>query len=179
MRPHYWKGELPIAFVFSVPGGRENLEGRPASGATGEYLSHALEYLYSQRPCVFSSVNRYAYRITNAFDRPIARSLGSASSEASNRQVQAPENVARVLIDLDGCNLVVLCGIKAQLLAEAICLPGRTIVCAWHTSNQALSTKYRAPNILKLTDSFARRQLRVQFWAQELLDSLDSAERSR
>jgi len=176
MRPHYWKGELPIAFVFSVPGARENLADRPVSGATGENLSHALEYLCSQRPSVFSSVDRYAYRITNAFDRPIARSLGSASSEASNKQVQASENIARVLTDLNGCNLVVLCGIKAQLLAGAICLPNRTIVCAWHTSNQALSSKYRSPSVSKLMDSLARRQQRAKLWAQELLDSLDSTE---
>lgn len=171
-RPHYWKGELPIAFVFSVPGSRENSAGRPVSGATGENLSFALDHLHSELPAVFSSTDRYAYRITNAYSKPIAKSLGDASSQASDRQVQAPENIARVLRDINGCSVVILCGLKAQLLAESIRKASKTVVCAWHTSNQALSNKFSSLEVSRLADPYARRQLRAKLWAQELINSL-------
>ncbi len=169
---HYWQGQLPVAFVFSVPGSHEKSASYPVAGATGENLSFALEHLHSELPAVFSSTDRYAYRITNAYSKPIAKSLGDASSQASNSQVQASENIARVLRDLDGCNLVILCGIKAQLLAESIRHPRRTVVYSWHISNQALSNKFNSPDVCKLPDPSARRQLRAKLWAYELLNSL-------
>lgn len=175
VRPHYWKGELLIAFVFSVPGARENSAGRPVSGATGENLSFALDHLHSELPAVFSSADRYAYRITNAYSKPIAKSLGDASSQASDKQVQASENIARVLRDISGCSVVILCGLKAQLLADSIRQAGRTIVCAWHTSNQALSNKYRSVDVSRLPDPYVRRQFRAKLWAQEILRSLPTS----
>jgi len=169
---HYWQGQLPVAFVFSVPGSHEKSASRPVAGATGENLSFALEHLHSEFTVVFSSTDRYAYRITNAYSKPIAKSLGDTSSQASNSQVQARENITRVLRDLDGCNLVILCGIKAQLLAESIRHSGRIVVSSWHTSNQALSNKFNSPDVCKLREPFARRQLRAKLWAYALLDSL-------
>lgn len=169
---HLWEGQLPVAFVFSVPGSHEKTAGYPIAGATGENLSFALELLHSELPAVFSSTDRYAYRITNAYSKPIAKSLGDVSSQASDIQVQAPENIARVLRDLNGCNLVILCGLKAQLLAESIRQNGKTIACSWHTSNQALSFKFCSHEVSKLSEANARRRLRAKLWAQELLNSL-------
>ena len=170
--PHFWQGHLPVAFIFSVPGAHEQTADRPVAGATGENLSFALEHLHSALPAVFSSTDRYAYRITNAYSKPIAKSLGDASSQASDSQVQAPENIARVLRDIDGCNFVILCGLKAQLLAESIRQPSRTVVCAWHTSNQALSNKFGSVEVSRLPEPYARRQLRAKLWAQEILNLL-------
>ena len=169
---HFWQGQLPVAFVFSVPGAHEKSACRPVAGATGENLSFALEHLHSALPAVFSSMDRYSYRITNAYSKPIAKSLGHASSQASDLQIQAPENIARVLRDINGCNFVILCGLKAQLLAESIRQPGRTVVCSWHTSNQALSNKFGSVEVSRLPEPHARRQLRARLWAQELLNSL-------
>lgn len=169
---HYWEGQLPVAFVFSVPGAHEKFAGCPVAGTTGENLSFALEHLHAELPAIFSLKDRYAYRITNAYSKPIAKSLGDKMSQASNSQVQTPTNIERVLRDLDHCNVVILCGIKAQLLAGSILHPNRTVVSSWHTSNQALSRKFRSLEISKLPDSCARRQLRAKFWAQELLNTL-------
>jgi hypothetical protein len=169
---HYWQGQLPIAFVFSVPGAHEKFSSCPVTGATGENLSFALKHLHTELPAVFSSTDRYAYRITNAYSKPMAKSLGDASSQASNSQVQSPENIARILRDLGGCNLVILCGIKAQLLAKLVGLPDRTVVFSLHTSNLALSNRFRSPDVSNLPDPFARRQLRAKLWAQELINSL-------
>lgn len=170
--PHHWQGHLPVAFIFSVPGAHEKSAGRPIAGATGENLSFALEHLHSQLPAIFTSTDRYAYRITNAYSKPTAKSLGDKSSQARDMQVQAPENIARVLRDIDGCNFVILCGLKAQLLADSLRHPGRTVVCSWHTSNQALSSKYNPPEVSRLRDPYGRRQLRAKLWAQVLLISL-------
>lgn len=170
--PHFWQGQLPVAFVFSVPGANEKTAGRPVSGATGENLSFALQHLHAELPDVFSSTDRYAYRITNAYSAPIAKSLGDSSSQASDLQVQAPENIIRVVRDINGCNFVILCGLKAQLLSEAIRQPNRTVVCAWHTSNQALSNKFGSLEVSRLPEPHARRQLRAKLWAQEILNSL-------
>jgi hypothetical protein len=170
--PHFWQGQLPVAFVFSAPGAHEKSAGRPVASATGENLSFALEHLHSELPGVFSSTDRYAYRITNAYSKPIAKSLGDASSQASDLQVQAPKNIVRVLRDISGCNFVILCGLKAQLLAESIGQPGRIVVCSWHTSNQALSSKFNPLEVSRLPEPYTRRQLRAKLWAQELLNSL-------
>lgn len=170
--PHFWQGDLLVAFVFSVPGAHEQSAGRPVAGVTGENLSFALEHLHSALPSVFSSTDRYAYRITNAYSKPIAKSLGDGSSQASDLQVQAQENITRVLRDINGCNYVILCGLKAQLLAELIRQPGRTVICAWHTSNQALSNKFRSVEVSRLPEPYARRQLRTKLWAQIILSSL-------
>lgn len=169
---HHWQGQLPVAFVFSVPGSYEKSAGRPVAGATGENLSFALEHLHSELSAVFPSTDRYAYRITNAYAKPIAKSLGDASSQARDLQVQAPNNIARVLRDLDGCAFVILCGLKAQLLADSIRQDGRTVACSWHTSNQALSNKFSSVEVAKLPDAYARRRLRAKLWARELLISL-------
>lgn len=173
--PHFWQGELPVAFVFSVPGAHEQSTGRPVAGATGENLSLALEHLHSELAAVFSSTDRYSYRITNAYSKPIAKSLGDTSSQASDLDIQDPDNITRVLRDIDGCNLVILCGLKAQLLAESIRQPKRTVVCTCHTSNQALSNKFRSFEVSRLPEPYARRQLCAKLWAQDVLKALLSS----
>lgn len=169
---HYWQGHLPVAFVFSVPGARERSASRPAAGTTGENLDFALTHLNASLPNLFPSTYRYAYRITNAYSTPIAKSLGDSSSQATDSKVITSDNINRVLHDLDSCHTVILCGLKAQLLENSIRQPSRTVVCGWHTSNQAISRKFNSPETRILSDSIARRQLRVRLWAEDLLRSI-------
>lgn len=174
-KPHFNKGTLPLAFVFSVPGAVELKEGKPVFGDTGENLNFALEHLLSAQPSLFKSGDRYAYRITNAFSTPLAKSLGSSSSEARPSQILEPENVKRVIKELQGCSLVVLCGRRAQLLSKAIERPGTTVLHAWHTGNRALITKYKSTKVKVAPTPLDRRQLRAKLWAKELLQSLSAA----
>jgi len=69
---HFWQGQLPVAFVFSVPGAHEKTTGRPVAGATGVNISFARQHLHAELPAVFSLTDRYAYRITNAVVCPFA-----------------------------------------------------------------------------------------------------------
>ena len=170
---HYCEGRYPVAFVFSVPGSHEVTSGEPVAGVTGENLKYSLKHLHAKLPSVFPSIERYEYRITNAYSEPIAKSRGDKSSQASNSQVLEPDNVARVFHELDGCSLVILCGVKAQLLAQAVLLSGRTVVCTWHTSNQALSSKFRSAEVSACEEPSGRRRLRAKLWAQELLNSIE------
>jgi hypothetical protein len=171
---HYNHGNLPLAFVFSVPGAVESSTHRPVSGVTGENLSIALCHLHLWRPEVFGSTDRYAYRITNAFNNPIAKSLGNKSTEASKRDVLSLENIDRVIQETEGCNIVVLCGLRAQLLSSHLSKAGAVTFNAWHTSSQALNSKYNCSSIKELADADLRRKNRALLWANDLASLLST-----
>ena len=177
--PHFCRGFIPIAFVFSAPGRHEAHEKKPVAGETGVNLASALEHLHNIKPCVFSSTNRYDYRITNAFDTPIAVSLGHRASEATNAQILAPANVQRVLSDLAGSDLVVLCGLKAQLLSAHVSDAGFIAFHASHTGNQALNRKYKISSDTALASPKSRRNQRAVLWATDLIALLDQHNSAR
>jgi hypothetical protein len=168
----YNKGELPVAFLFSAPGATEELCDMPIAGITGENLDAALTHLAAARPDIFTSQNRYSYRIVNAFERVLARSRGDNQSEAKNTAIRLPSNVKRVLKDLEGCGLVVLCGRKAQLLQHDIQVAGHLIVAVSHTSNQALAASHNAAATTGYGTPAERRSFRVSDWASDLLCKL-------
>ncbi len=168
---HYNPGKHPVAFVFSTPGAREAASGMPVAGVTGENLDFALEHLHAADPARFPTAARYDYRITNAHTEVLAASLGHAASEATPAQILVPGNVARVLDELADCDVVVLCGQRAQLLADALARPGRAVGRASHTGNRALVARYHGPAFAKGSDGRARRRLRARQWAIDLLAS--------
>jgi uracil-DNA glycosylase len=158
---HYCQGKLPIALVFSVPGKRESEEGKPVSGDTGTNLNVALAWLNSRNPTLFSSPERYDYRITNAFAEPRAKSLGHSSSEAKASEIRASTNIARVIKDLSGCHLVLLCGKKAQLLSAPIEDCGKRVVKIPHPGHRGLNKAF------SVTDHPTMR--RIDLWARAVL----------
>jgi uracil-DNA glycosylase len=169
---HYCHGILDVAFVFSVPGANESRNGCPVAGQTGSNLSNALRELNFLRSDFFGSTNRYDYRITNAFDRPIARALGDEKSEARISEVRSPSNVRRVVEELSDCRLVVLCGRRAQLLSDAISKLPMRIVHASHIGNAALNRAYPSTHLPSLSDPAERRQYRIRMWTSELMVKL-------
>lgn len=176
--PHFNAGNLPVAFVFSAPGARELEEGRPVAGVTGENLAFALELLHSEMPKMFPSIDRYEYRITNASAVPLAKRLGSPTTQATPSEIIERANVDRVVLELAGCNVVVLCGRRAQLLSGAAHAVGRTVVDASHTGNQALNGRYRDIGMSPThSSSAARRRARARLWAEEVLQSIVRARR--
>lgn len=171
---HYNRGRYPVAFVFSTPGARELAAGRPVAGVTGENLDFGLHELHALDPRRFPSTDRYDYRITNAHTEPLAASLGHRASEATPAQILAPDNLARVVAELAGCAIVVLCGQRAQLLAGTLAQAGRTLGRATHTGNRALVAKYHGAAFAGGADGRARRILRARQWARDLLHTLPS-----
>lgn len=170
--PHYCRGRLPVAFVFSAPGAEEAHAIRPIAGETGVNLDTALLTLHAAMPHVFSSENRYEYRITNAIKEPLAVSRGDRVSEASNSKVCSSVNIARVLEDIDGSSIVILCGRKAQLLSSSITTSGRVVLHACHAGNKALNTKYKLESYWDATTAAARRERRTELWAHSVLAEL-------
>ena len=178
--PHFCRGHLPVAFVFSAPGKEEVFAGRPVAGDTGTNLDLALVRLHSAQAELFRSLDRYDYRITNASSKPFARSLGHSTSEAPNTEIRAPRNVRRVLQEVEDCRLVVLGGKKAGLLAQEIQASRKTVVEVPHVGNQGLNGTFEVPNHLKLATPLARREHRVQLWADAVLRAIagESAQHS-
>ena len=93
--------------MFSVPGADELRQSRPVAGDTGENMDIALKLLHERLPDFFKSIIRYDYRITNAFDKPIAVGLGDKMSEATKEEIESIKNVKRVLKDIQGCTHVI------------------------------------------------------------------------
>lgn len=173
--PSAWHGTLPVAFMFSAPGTHEAQRGRPVAGATGTNLSIGLEFLHAARPDLFPSLDRYNYRIANAYAKPLSLALGSGRSEASDREILENGNIDRVITDLNGCNLVVLCGGKARLLSAEIerQLGCRTLTCT-HTSTRGISRLPVSTNEAALTGPTKQHPKRGRMfsWANGLLNQL-------
>jgi hypothetical protein len=177
--PSFWPGRLPVAFMLSAPGTCEAAKGFPVAGGTGDNLSVGLEFLHAARPDLFPSSNRYDYRIANAYSKPLSLALGSGRTEASDREILESGNIARVMADLNGCHLVVLCGIKAQLLTAAIerQLGCRSLSC-YHTSSRGimrLPVNAEAAAIPDQRVSPATRG-RMWSWAHCLMTQIDNAQ---
>lgn len=172
--PHFWRGDIALAFIFSAPGDEERRQGRPVAGGTGTNLELALGHLHSALPKLFRSVHRYDYRITNAWPEPIAVALGHGASERSDAQIRDPDNVRRVLQELEGCNLVVLSGNKAKLLAEPVGASGRQYVEVPHVGNKGLNGTYTVPIQLVSASGAVRREYRVRLWADAVVQAITS-----
>lgn len=169
---YFNKGYLPIGFVFSAPGKEEARTDEPVAGGTGENLEWALAHLHAAAPAIFRSLHRYDYRITNAFADPIAHGLGHKTSEAKDSQVLGSRNVARLIQDLDGCDVVILCGKKAQLLIKPIRESGMAAITACHIGNKGLNNAFKLKEPCRMSSSLARRMERVRLWAEEIVAKL-------
>jgi uracil-DNA glycosylase len=167
--PHYCKGRLPVAFVFSAPGTEEVNRGRPVSGATGDNLEHALGHLSILAPQVFPSSHRYDYRITNAFAQPLAQDLGNGRTEATRAEILESTNVRRFLGDVEGCQLVILCGKKARLLFTMLEGTLPLVVQVAHIGNKGLNGCFPLLGNWRLSSPADRRQERVRLWANDLV----------
>jgi hypothetical protein len=87
-------------------------------------------------------------------------------------QIQDARNVQRVLRELEGCDVVILSGRKAQLLARALNRSGKTVVDPPHVGNTGLNVSYEIGAHLGLVTPQDRRAHRVQLWANAVLKAL-------
>lgn len=167
---HFCRGTLDVAFVFSVPGSFEQDAAAPTSGVTGEHLSLVLQGLNCAFPEIFPSLHRYDYRITNAFPTPLAKKLGHSRTEARNAEVTMHSNQSRILHELSGVRLVILCGAKARLLEPV--LGGRALVMTGHLSQAGLNTRWPTRVLgvnARSRSSEERKHLRLRQWEQEVI----------
>ncbi len=175
---HFNQGRLPVAFVFSAPGAKEVKRKLPIAGDTGDNLSDALVHLMHARPDVFSSLERYDYRITNSYAKPLARSLKDNRTEASLGEILESENTIRLLKELKGVGLVVLCGRKAEGIRHLLSDDEFKVVVCSHTGNRGLNWTYRLESQRPPLTPEGRKMMRIEAWAKDLLKQISDYETS-
>lgn len=173
LTPHYCKGHILVAFVFSVPGNDEVICGQPVAGATGENLDKALACLSVLAPNVFPSSSRYDYRITNAFSEPRAKNIGNGRTEATRSEILTDSNIQRFRMDIEGCRLVVLCGERAGYLSSKLEGNNIPVVQAVHVGNKGLNGKFKLSSDWNTSNPTDRRHERTRLWANQLLQDIN------
>jgi hypothetical protein len=73
---------------------------------------------------------------------------------------------------LEGCDLVILSGNKARLLAEPIRVSGRRHAEVPHVGNKGLNGSYTVPGHLGLTSPADCREYRVSCWADDVVQAI-------
>lgn len=171
---HYCEGRgARVAFVFSAPGRHEALQGAPVSGMTGTNLDAAIRVLRRARPGLFHSEDRYDYRITNAF-AGVLHAGAHGRTEATPKEILEPANRARVLRELSGVGIAVLCGGKPALLRDHLESAGIKTVVVCHCGNRGLIGRFAGhPALKRLAVASDRRVKRAELWAEAILSGLD------
>lgn len=115
--------EKKVAVVFSCPGRHEEQAGRPAAAATGRNLDRLLALL---APALKrGDLARERVTITNAWPRVEYRAK-TGRSEATDREVLAPNNLRRLQLELEEISdLVIFCGRRARAVAVHLRLKHR------------------------------------------------------
>lgn len=113
---HYNQGKAKqIALVFSCPGQEEDKLGRPTAGQTGENLDTFLEQFTGS-----TSVNRYDYRITNAYDKVFYESK-DGRTEATTAEILSDNNLQRLFNEVADIDKVIISfGKKAKMALDAV-----------------------------------------------------------
>jgi uracil-DNA glycosylase len=176
--PHFNQGTAATAFIFSAPGTDEKEGGKPVAGKTGENLSHALKILTATNARVFPSADRYDYRITNAFAKPLSEKLGSNRTEASAKEIKDNANIKRVIKEVEGCSHIILCGKKAQMLGAVLKKEQikAILICVPHTSNRGLCHRNSGLNDGTLNAArSAWMGIRIKNWTSVLLQQLPTS----
>ncbi len=86
-------------------------------------------------------------------------------------EILDPKNLSRLMQELSGMRLVVLCGNRAAYLAEVFREAGFNVARCSHTSNQGLVSKHNAAATGGSTPG-ARTTLRLRAWAACLLEQI-------
>ena len=105
-----------VAVVFSCPGRHEEVAGHPAAGITGRNLERILSLL--SKALHRSDLTRSDITITNAWPKVEYKSK-TGRSEATAREVNAPENLERLQQELEEItDFVIFCGETARVVAR-------------------------------------------------------------
>lgn len=114
--PHYNHGKSKkIALVFSCPGQEEDKVGRPTAGQTGENLNTFLAKLTNNL-----TVDRYDYRITNAYDKVFYQSK-DGRTEATTAEILSSENIQRLANEVSDIDYIIIAfGNKAKMALDEV-----------------------------------------------------------
>ena len=166
------KTKNKVAFVFSCPGQDEEKAQKPTAGQTGKNLDALLVYLHKQNSTIFRYTDRYSYRITNSWDRVEFRSR-TGRTEATQKEISTKENIKRVKKELDGMDIVIFFGKKAQRIKKLIDFSG-VILAIRHLSFQSLNQITKDRNGNKLINKVKNNtEKRLEVLGDEILGLID------
>lgn len=166
---HYNHGKSKkIAFVFSCPGQEEDKLGKPTAGQTGDNLDVFLKELFNK-----NSINRYDFRITNAFDKVFYESK-DGRTEATTQEIISLENLERLYDEISDIeNVIIAFGKKAKMALDEVSRKFNLkakIVETKHLGLQSLNTmEISNPNNLSGRDLV---NLKIQTLAKEISQNL-------
>ena len=152
-----------VAFVFSCPGQSEEKAQKPVTGQTGKNLDALLVYLNKKNSTIFRDTDRYAYRITNAWDKVEFESR-TGRTEARTKEIVDAKNVSRVKRELDGMDVVIFFGKKAQRIERLIDFSG-IVLTVRHLSLQSIN---------RMTESKEGIEKKLELLGNEILVQLDN-----
>lgn len=109
--------EIRTAFIFSCPGQEELKSGKLVNGQTGKNLDMMLTILNQKFPEIFSSTDRYDYRITNSSEQVHYKAYDNRT-EPKTAEINTAENLERLKNDIEGYQYVITFGRCASLAAE-------------------------------------------------------------
>ena len=165
--------ENKVAFVFSCPGQDEEIAQKPVAGQTGKNLDALLVYLNRKNSTIFKYANRYAYRITNAWNTVEFKSR-TDRTEATLKEISTPMNISRVNDELKGIDIVIFFGIKAQRIESMVDFNG-TVLRTRHLSLQSLNQIRKDKNGISLKNKDkGNTEKRLEVLAEEILSQLDN-----
>lgn len=174
MAAHYWEGREnnKIGFVLSTPGKDEENAERPAAGATGENMNAILNHLNKWNAILFPSADRYQYLITNASTKIMHAGKGDGKTQDQDSNITAKANIERLNKQLARCEVIILCGDKAQLIEQH--LTGKNIVKTPHLGGKGLHNKYsnRHPSLTGIIDGKQRDIARLRLCAELIISQL-------
>lgn len=147
---------------MSAPGRAELFSDRPIAGQIGKTLQIALKELQERFPDSFTSGQLEDYRITNSVTDVKCVSITN-STEASNKNIQQPNNIARLKEELKDVDVVLALGDKAQLAIEMTNFNGQ-VLRGSHPSFTTLNARFKSD---KLTAE-ERTNHRIQQWVQTI-----------
>jgi uracil-DNA glycosylase len=134
------KEGVTVAFVFSCPGYREEVLGRPVAGHSGANLDFVINRLHDKWPGLFKYTDRYDYRITNASDCIYHKGLNNRTEP---KDTDVLKRVVELRNELSGIDYVIAFGKKAQMACDKA-FEGRPnpphIIRSVHLSPQAINT---------------------------------------
>ncbi|MEG0094290.1 MAG: hypothetical protein RR945_03520 [Erysipelotrichaceae bacterium] len=175
---YYNEGEINqnVAFVFSCPGEKELLLGKPVAGRTGENLNLLLELLNKKNGTVFPSTDRYSYLITNASSE-IHYKAYDGHSEPTQTEITQEENLNRLKADLLNKEFVITFGKKAKFAVSQLTINSRItdriIINVPHLSMQSLNRLSLAESLNKY-EGHKKIELKIEEIAEQICEQISN-----
>lgn len=169
----YQKGreDNKVALMFSCPGQEELRKGEVCAGQTGKNTEYFIACLHKIRPDIFQYPDKADYLITNASDKVHYMEL-TGDTEASDKELYAPDNIERVRKELEGKDIVICFGDKAEKVIHEANPEVTVITIPYHLGNQRLNRAF--PNSMFETEltPTERCKQRINMVADILIDQL-------